>query len=197
MKDVVNLVTVEQIKAYSDPYRLKILTFLRNRREASTVKEIADYLGEVPAKVHYHIKKLEKVGIVEIVRTKEVKGIVAKYYYLTAENFQIEGEEIKNQTRKIYKSQILNIVNEYYDKSKEKSIDTLMKKVNLSSKNNAISIISRDMNIDEELFKQFDIELRELVKKYESIPKQNRGNNHCHIFSVCLNQGNDKEPAIK
>ena len=197
MKDIVNLVTVEQIKAYSDPYRLRILTFLRNRREASTVKEIADYLGEVPAKVHYHIKKLEKVGIVEIVRTKEVKEIVAKYYYLTAENFQIEGEDIKNQTRKIYKSQILNIVNEYYDKSKEKSIDTLMKKVNLNSKNNAISIISRDMNIDEDLFKQFDIELRELVKKYESIPKKNRGNNHCHIFSVCLNQGNDKETPIK
>ena len=193
MKDVVSLVTIEQIKAYSDPYRLRILTFLRNRREASTVKEIADSLGEVPAKIHYHIKKLQKVGIVEIVRTKEVKGIVAKYYYLTAENFQIEGEEIRKQTRKIYKSQILNIVNEYYDKSKEKSIDTLMKKVNLDNKSNAISIISRDMNMDEDLFKQFDIELRELVKKYESIPKNNRGNNRCHIFSVCLNRDNESE----
>ncbi|MGL5244429.1 MAG: ArsR/SmtB family transcription factor, partial [Sarcina sp.] len=86
MRDVVSLTTLEQIKAYSDPYRLKIITFLRNNREAATVKEIADFFGEVPAKVHYHIKKLEKAGILELVRTKEIKGIIAKYYYLTAES---------------------------------------------------------------------------------------------------------------
>lgn len=188
MKDIMKLSTIEEIKTYSDPYRLRIITFLKNSKEEATVKEIADYLGEVPAKIHYHIKKLERVGIIELVRTKEIKGIIAKYYYLTANSYLIEGEEIRNQTKKVYKSQVLNVVNEYYDKSKEKSIETLIKKFN-SSENNAISIISRDMNIDEELFNQFDQELRSLVKKYESLAKVNNDKNQCHIFSVCLNQG--------
>lgn len=182
------LTTMEEIKTYSDPYRLRIITFLKNSREEATVKEIADYLGEVPAKIHYHIKKLERAGIIELVRTKEVKGIIAKYYYLTANDYLIEGEEINIQTKRIYKSQVLNIVNEYYDKSKEKSIETLIKKFN-NSENNAISIISRDINIDEELFKEFDQELRNLVKKYELLASTNNNKTKCHIFSVCLNQG--------
>lgn len=111
MKETMTLTTIEEIKTYSDPYRLRIITFLRNSREEATVKEIADYLGEVPAKIHYHIKKLERAGIIELVRTKEVKGIIAKYYYLTANNYLIEGEEINIQTKRVYKSQVLNIVN--------------------------------------------------------------------------------------
>lgn len=187
MKDTITLSTIEEIKTYSDPYRLRIITFLRNSKEEATVKEIADYLGEVPAKIHYHIKKLERAGIIELVRTKEIKGIIAKYYYLTATNYLIEGEEIRNQTKKVYKSQVLNIVNEYYEKSKEKSIETLIKKFN-TNESNAISIISRDINIDEELFKEFDQELRSLVKKYEVLAEESSEKSKCHIFSVCLNQ---------
>lgn len=189
MKNVMNLVGIEQIKAYSDPYRLKIISFLKNTKEAATVKEIADYLGEVPAKVHYHIKKLERAGILELVRTKEIKGIIAKYYYLTADSFVIEAEDINRQTKKVYKSQILNIVNEYYDKSREKSIDTLMNKVDTNHENNAISVIFRDMHIDDSLCKEFDLEMRNLVKKYESLSENSGNKNKCHIFSVCLNQG--------
>lgn len=187
LKDTIILSTIEEIKTYSDPYRLRIITFLRNSREEATVKEIADYLGEVPAKIHYHIKKLERAGIIELVRTKEIKGIIAKYYYLTATNYLIEGEEIRNQTKKVYKSQVLNIVNEYYEKSKEKSIETLIKKFN-TNESNAISILSRDINIDEELFKEFDQELRNLVKKYEVLADKSTEKTKCHIFSVCLNR---------
>ena len=64
----------------------------------------------------------------------------------------------------------------------------MIKKIN-NSENNAISIISRDINIDEELFKDFDQELRNLVKKYEILASENNEKTKCHIFSVCLNQG--------
>ena len=32
----------------------------------ATVKQIADEMNEVPAKVHYHVKKLESVGILKL-----------------------------------------------------------------------------------------------------------------------------------
>lgn len=183
MKEVVKLISIDQIKAYSDPYRLKIISFFKNTREAATVKEVADYLEDVPAKVHYHIKKLERAGILELIRTKEIKGIIAKYYYLTAESFIIESEEINQHTKKVYNSQILNIVNEYYDKSKEKSMNTLIKK----EEQNAISIIFKDICISNELCSEFDIEMRALIKKYEILSKTS-SENKCHIFSGCLNE---------
>ena len=166
MNSVMNLTTLEQIKAYSDPYRLKIITYLRNNQESATVKEIADFFGEVPAKVHYHIKKLEKAGILELVKTKEIKGIIAKYYYLTAESFNIEGNQIKKEAKQVYKSQILNILSEYYDSSED-----------------SIGFNYKNIYLNEEEFKEVNRQMRELVKKYE---RKEEGKMPCHVFSVCL-----------
>lgn len=190
MKEVINLTSLEQIKAYSDPYRLKIITFLRNNGDAATVKEIADFFGEVPAKVHYHIKKLEKAGILELVRTKEIKGIIAKYYFLTAESFNIEGEQIKTEAKQVYKSQILNIVTDYYDKSKEKIIATISNKANTDNEENSMMLNFRDIYLTEDEFVELNYQIKDLLKKYE---KKEEGKIPCHIFSVCLKQENKLE----
>lgn len=50
MNSVMNLTTLEQIKAYSDPYRLKIITYLRNNQESATVKELLIFLGKYQQK---------------------------------------------------------------------------------------------------------------------------------------------------
>ena len=195
MKEVINLTTLEQIKAYSDPYRLKIITFLRNNREAATVKEIADFFGEVPAKVHYHIKKLEKAGILELVRTREIKGIIAKYYYLTAESFNIEGEQIKTEAKQVYNSQILNIVTDYYDKSKEKTISFISDKVDKGKEEDSIMLTFKDIYVTEEEFSVLNDEIKEVIKKYE---KKHEGKIPCHMFSVCLKQaGQEAFESIK
>lgn len=60
----------------------------------STVKQIADEMGDVPAKVHYHVKKLEMAGILRLNHTKEINGIIAKYYEPTAKTYKIENQEI-------------------------------------------------------------------------------------------------------
>ncbi|PQP89629.1 helix-turn-helix domain-containing protein, partial [Paenibacillus sp. AR247] len=51
------LSTIEEIRIYSDPYRLKILSCFQKADQPMTIKDIADKLGEVPAKVYYHAKK--------------------------------------------------------------------------------------------------------------------------------------------
>ncbi|WP_415340563.1 helix-turn-helix domain-containing protein [Clostridium perfringens] len=183
MNSVMNLTTLEQIKAYSDPYRLKIITYLRNNQESATVKEIADFFGEVPAKVHYHIKKLEKAGILELVKTKEIKGIIAKYYYLTAESFNIEGNQIKKEAKQVYKSQILNILSEYYDISKEQTMKRISEKVDTGNAEDSIGFNYKNIYLNEEEFKEVNRQMRELVKKYE---RKEEGKMPCHVFSVCL-----------
>lgn len=55
------LSTIEEIKIYSDPYRIQIMNMFNRQGRPSTVKEIADQMGEVPAKVHYHVKSWRKL----------------------------------------------------------------------------------------------------------------------------------------
>ena len=84
------LSSLEEFKAISDPYRMQIIELLSEASEPMTVSEVAAKLGDVPAKTHYHMKKLEKAGIVSIVQTREVNGILAKYYRPTADSFQVD-----------------------------------------------------------------------------------------------------------
>ncbi|WP_108722212.1 ArsR/SmtB family transcription factor [Gorillibacterium timonense] len=86
------LSTIEEFKAISDPYRMQIIQLFGSAKKPQTVSELAVQLGDSPAKVHYHIKKLEKAGIVSIVETKEVNGILAKYYRPTAESFHVDKD---------------------------------------------------------------------------------------------------------
>ncbi|MEO3946819.1 helix-turn-helix domain-containing protein [Gorillibacterium sp. CAU 1737] len=84
------LTTPAEVKAITDPYRMQILHTLMNTSSPMTVSEVAAQLGDSPAKVHYHMKILEKNEIVSIVETKAVNGILAKYYNPTAGSFQVD-----------------------------------------------------------------------------------------------------------
>jgi len=89
------LSTLDEIRAFSDPYRLEIISTLHQLRRPATVKQVAVKMGEVPAKVYYHMKKMEKVGLVRIVYTEEINGIIAKFYEPTAQIYRIVKEEIQ------------------------------------------------------------------------------------------------------
>ncbi|MEJ8307220.1 helix-turn-helix domain-containing protein [Saccharibacillus sacchari] len=111
--------TVEEIKIYSDPYRLRILkTFLDFGRPA-TVKEVADRMGEVPAKVYYHVKKLESIDLVSIDHTEVINGIVAKYYASYSGQIEIKAAEIEPEMRSVYWSNVRRLIAEQFDQTKE------------------------------------------------------------------------------
>ncbi|MCK4510895.1 aminopeptidase [bacterium] len=76
-----------QIKALANPERVRILTLLVER--SGTAKQVADWIGGTRGRVHYHIKELEKAGLVEKVRTVEAGGVVEKYYRAVARNFYL------------------------------------------------------------------------------------------------------------
>jgi len=84
------LSTLEEIKVISDPFRFKILVLFNKESGSLTVKQMAVKLREVPSKVHYHVKELERIGVLEIVETKEKGGIIEKFYLPTAEMFKVK-----------------------------------------------------------------------------------------------------------
>lgn len=121
------LTTIEEIKTYNEPYRMKILlTFMKLERPA-TGKEIADEMHEVPSKVHYHIKKMEKAGILRMVSTKEINGIIAKYYEPTAKEFNIQNKYLDDSSRKVMWDETCKMVCGIFDMAKDNYISNIQK----------------------------------------------------------------------
>jgi hypothetical protein len=66
------------MRAIADELRVRICGALA--REAMTVTQLGALLGEPPAKIHYHVRELQRVGLVKLVETREKGGILEKYY---------------------------------------------------------------------------------------------------------------------
>jgi DNA-binding Lrp family transcriptional regulator len=117
------LSTIEEIKIYSDPYRIQIMNMFHRQGRPSTVKEIADLMGEVPAKVHYHVKKLEKIGLLSIVSTREINGIIAKYYEPFAGEIHLRHKDEENGNsplKQVFHSETLKLLNEMFEQSRQR-----------------------------------------------------------------------------
>lgn len=78
MRERYEIETLEQLRAIADILRIHIIGLLEQR--PMTVTQLGERLGLAPAKVHYHVRELERVGLVELVETREKGGILEKYY---------------------------------------------------------------------------------------------------------------------
>lgn len=76
---------LETLRALSDPLRLQILELLA---QPQTAKTIAAKLGMGKTKLYYHLNLLEKHGLLRVVRTRVVSGIIEKSYQVTALRFR-------------------------------------------------------------------------------------------------------------
>lgn len=85
MKPMLTLTDFSQIKAISDPFRAEIM--MRLIEKPYTGQQLSEYFGMSRAKIHYHIKDLEKNGLIEIVYTEEKNGIIQKFYQSVAQGF--------------------------------------------------------------------------------------------------------------
>ena len=79
-----SLQTVEQLRAVADPLRIRIYEALAQR--AMTATQVGEELHIAAPKAHYHVRELERIGLVRLVETRERGGILEKYYRAIARN---------------------------------------------------------------------------------------------------------------
>ncbi len=94
MLEELELDTEAKVKAFTHPYRMKLLHVLKDLREPATATDVARALGDGPGKSHYHMRILESAGIVVLSRTEVVNGIIARYYEPAAKRFNVKGEAL-------------------------------------------------------------------------------------------------------
>ena len=78
MNPITNIDDARYVKAMSHPLRVRILALL-DERIASPV-ELAGWLDATLGTVAYHVRTLERMGLVELVRETRVRGAVEHHY---------------------------------------------------------------------------------------------------------------------
>jgi DNA-binding transcriptional ArsR family regulator len=84
MRDVLYIEEVEQAIALLNPLRLELLKTLDEPR---TCPELAERFDTSPQKIYYHIKALEKAGLVEKTAERRVRGVVEGIYRAAARSY--------------------------------------------------------------------------------------------------------------
>ncbi|MTI47507.1 winged helix-turn-helix domain-containing protein [Sporosalibacterium faouarense] len=188
------LTTLEQIKVFSDSYRLQILYKIKSFKRPAMVKEIADKMGETPAKVHYHVKKMEKAGILQLSHTKEINGIIAKYYELTAETFSLKYSDTNPEIDRLVKSEFQRVVDSMYNESKEFILKQIENSYNLNDSEDDKSEFEDISLSNIYLTKEEANELMALIKKYKGKNRDRKNDkdiNKYHFFTVFFSHNKD------
>lgn len=80
-KPVTNIDDPRYVKALSHPLRIRILALLQER--TASPRELAEWLDATLGTVSYHVRALYDFGLIELVRTTQVRGAIAHHYKAT------------------------------------------------------------------------------------------------------------------
>jgi DNA-binding transcriptional ArsR family regulator len=75
---VPNINDPRYVKALSHPLRVRILSLLQER--TASPRELAEWLDATLGTVSYHVRTLHDFGLIELVRTSQVRGAIAHHY---------------------------------------------------------------------------------------------------------------------
>ncbi|MGH2762666.1 MAG: helix-turn-helix domain-containing protein [Thermoleophilaceae bacterium] len=82
MKPLTTITDPRLVKALAHPLRLRILSVLEER--TASPKEISDEVDAPLTHVSYHVRQLAELGVIKLVRTRQVRGAIEHHYRLEA-----------------------------------------------------------------------------------------------------------------
>ncbi len=184
MKSVKTLTSMKEIKAFSDPYRMMIMKQYYKLARPATVKQIADEMSEVPAKVHYHVKKLESVGILKLKHTKEINGIIAKFYEPTAQTFKVFNQDIGDISFNNQFSGDDGEIIEIFETTQK----LFLERCNDRYCNNEAILLMEDILLTAEEYEELFVELNRKVNELRARSENSEGNRYRFMAAVVANE---------
>ncbi|MFK0019124.1 ArsR/SmtB family transcription factor [Streptomyces sp. NPDC090798] len=89
--ETLQLTSELQLRAVSNFVRHRILRVLRD--QPATITQVAARLGIAKGSASYHMRLLEKAGMVAVVRTRKVRGVTERYYERTSSGIRLPEPE--------------------------------------------------------------------------------------------------------
>lgn len=204
MKRILNLKTMTDVRTMTDPYRIKIImVFNQYKDKALTVKDIAKEIGEPHGKVYYHVKKLLDLSALELVDTKKVNGITAKYYRLAFDEINSEYTYDKGKHLNQDLSANSQMVQAYFNQYRDIFIDFLEKSgqdypYKVGEERSYLT--GENLYFTQETYETFQRDIQALLEKYRpclEVPEAFEKTFFYAVFSKFRAQENDKRDKEK
>jgi DNA-binding transcriptional ArsR family regulator len=90
VEEVFEATTQEQLRALGSLVRHRMLRILRDG--PATITQLAERLEIAKGSSNHHLKILAKAGIVHVVETRKVRGVVEQYYGMVAPTIRLPDE---------------------------------------------------------------------------------------------------------
>ncbi len=84
---VFTIQSLEALRVIADPLRAQIYELLVDQPQ--TVRQVADKLGEAPARLYYHFGLLESQQLIRTVETRQVANLLEKTYQAAAARLEV------------------------------------------------------------------------------------------------------------
>lgn len=166
--------TPSKAKVFKNPFKRQLL--LRCINEAQSIKNLSDTMGADLGKVHYHILRMQNLGLLKISKTQSRSGREIKFYQSVAEGFFVPiefGFEMDITLRESFFSSL--------DKSILEEDGGTLFHVSPTGKPNIRKVSSQDskyskkneswvyLNLNSEDLENLNNEVIEVIKKYKNI----------------------------
>jgi len=159
---------LETLKVVADPVRNQIMEVLEKKPQ--NVKEVADKLGLAPSKLYYHFNMLEKVGLIQVVETRQVANLIEKYYQSTSSFVDIDPNLLNFSTAE-GKENLYTMVTSTIDTTREDLLRSLQARSlqieqGIAGKLRAVTLSRYLSNMSDEKANEFHQRLAELLDEF-------------------------------
>lgn len=156
-----DLESLEQLRAIADELRLRILDHLCH--QPLTVTQLGERLGVAPAKAHYHVRELERVGLVRLVATRENRGILEKYYRVVARDLRIPDGLIQRMPA----DEVIAANRQFLDYLTRGYLAAVARKVSAGDETSGSQLLSGSIWATDEEMREVTQRVGELIKPYD------------------------------
>lgn len=161
MREHYDIENLEQLRAIADILRVRILDLLREG--PLTVTQLAERLHLAPAKVHYHVRELERVKLLQLVETREKGGILEKYYQPIAHNIGVMESLLFSEHR----GEGLDILNSHFSQFQRDFVSSLRQTIEQREKRHHLAFSLTSLYLTGDESEQLAKQLNELLTRYE------------------------------
>jgi DNA-binding transcriptional ArsR family regulator len=174
---------LETLKVLADPLRLRLRELME---KPTTVKRVAEKLDMLPTKLYYHINLLEKHGLIVLVDTRVVSGIIEKHYQIAAKSVRVAKHLLSTGTDP--EGEGLNLtIGTLLETTREELMESaragMVEWDDEGERHKGISFHMGTLNLTDEQAADFYHEVESLLERYHDLSDEQQDKNGEHLKS--------------
>jgi DNA-binding transcriptional ArsR family regulator len=177
MKNYFEIETADQLKAIADPLRRRLLEIFAS--EPMTTKQAAGLLNEKPTRLYHHVDLLEKTGLIELIKTRQNRGTVERYYRSVAKKFAVGRDLVEVSSGAGDESSIENMLTAALENSSKKLRESADADLPVGTgTGRAIALASSEVYLDDEAVNELADVVQKWFEKNEGSKKKKGARHH-------------------